>query len=169
MSKRCCMISIVLFKNCSRAHINMMKFLLWLWLGRIHFVWRFTSSASELLALSWILHPNCCRILFTELYKHCKAAFTVFHQINDNRDNNLSWNLNEQMKKITYIHDIFYFLQSIFFRTKLEKKNNLAWFMVDLGSHLACSTLQLKSKWWAVRNHLRERHRIASWWHCAKL
>ena len=126
-------------------------------------------NASKLLALSWIWHPNCCRILFTELYKHCKAAFTVFHQINDNRDNNLSWNLNEQMKKITYIHDIFYFLQSIFFRTKLEKKNNLAWFMVDLGSHLACSTLQLKSKWWAVRNHLRERHRIASWWHCAKL
>ena len=53
------------------------------------------------------------------------AKLRSFHkEINDNHDNNLSWSRNEQRKKITYIHDIFYFLQSIFSGQNGKKEKN---------------------------------------------
>ena len=55
------------------------------------------------------------------------------------------------MKKITYIHDIFYFLQSIFFSGQKKKKIGLTrvWLEVDLGSHLAGANWRY-TKWAAM-------------------
>ena len=81
-----------------------------------------SCHASELLALFWISYPYCFRIVFS-----CRAMSVaklhLFHKkINDNHDNNLSQSRNEQMRKIPYIHDIFYF----------KKKKKKSW----LGSWL---------------------------------
>ena len=83
--------------------------------------------------------------------QNCKrvAKLHLFHnEINDNHDKNLSQSRNEQMTKITYIHNIFYFL----FSGQKKEKNGLTcgWFEVDsllevhLGSLLARVTLQLQ-------------------------
>ena len=85
-----------------------------------------SCHASKLPALSWISCPNCCSVAGSCLQNCMSVAKLYIYFIKKSMttmttEMNFLWaEMNTEMKKITYIHDTFYF--HLFFRDKIRKK-----------------------------------------------